>query len=123
MSVEDVITVFIWIIDFGNKDDGWELFFYLRNGPSPKLYRNHFGHVTTESVNLLRCPEQQNVEHFVPSIRYRVKVSPPSVHVINSVVQFHGFIPVVHVGPGIEPVVAGSAGRTFNVALPINLTA
>ena len=115
VTVEDIVAVFVGVINFGNEVNVRILLLHLRNSPSPELYGYHLCHVTAEAVDFLGSPEQQNVQHLLPSVGYRVEVSPTSVHVIYAIVQLHGFIPVVYARPCIETVVAGCLGRIFHV--------
>ena len=71
MSVEDIITIFVRIIDFGNENQLRMQLFHLRNDPAPELARYHFRHVATETVYAFGSPKEQDILHLVPSIRNR----------------------------------------------------
>ena len=115
MSVVNIVTVFIRIVHFGNKDNLREGSLDTRNNPSPEFARYHFGHVATETVDTFSGPVAQYVFHFLPGVRYRVKMSSGVMQVVHSIIQLDGFIPVVPVGPCVKAVVSGSLGRHFLV--------
>ena len=123
LAVLDVVVVFPRVVHLGNEDDvGIPL---LDDGyhPAPELEGHHLGHVATEPVDTLLGPEEQDVAHLEPGGGEGVEVGAAPVKVIDTVVELYGLVPVVACGVGIEAVVAGGAGRTLRVVLPVDLTA
>ena len=111
----DVVSVFVGVIYFGYESQLGVFLFDLRNYPSPELTRHHLCHVATETIDAFRRPEQQYVAHLLPSVGHRVKVVSCIVHIVYAIIQLHGFVPIVLVGPCVEAVVTGSLGGLFNV--------
>ena len=112
-----IVSVFGGIVDFRNEDNVGVLFLHLGNGPMPEVNRHHFCHVTTESVHLLSCPEQQDVKHLVPGVGNGVKVVRSSSSIVHAIVQLHGLIPVIDTGISREVVIASGTGGKLNVIL------
>ena len=123
LAVFDVVVVFPGVVYFGNEDDVGVLLLYNRYYPAPELEGDHLGHVAAEAVDALLGPEEEDVAHLEPGGGEGVEVGALALEVVDTVVELHGLVPVVARGVGVEAVVAGGAGGTFGVVLPVDLTA
>ena len=119
----NVMAVFGWVIHLADELEVRVLLAYLRRGVSPELGRHHLRHVTTESVNMLPCPEEQDVSHFLPRGGYRgtlrkvIRGRGDTGIVIHAVVKLHRLIPVVTTGLAVELVITRSLGRFLVIRL------
>ena len=86
-------------------------------GVYPEFGRHHLGHVATETVDALGCPEQQDVGHLLPCVRHGVEVPYASGIVVDTIVQLDRLVPVVLSGGVVEMVVARSLGRLLDIGL------
>ena len=117
----EVIAVESRIIYFGNEKDIGIFLFHLFNRPCPELDRHHFCHITTEAIDLLACPEEQDMQHLVPSVRNRVKLLFSATLVEDAIVEFDSLVPVVDRWVSREAIVARSTSRVLLVVLDIEL--
>ena len=95
-----IVTILTRVIDLTDKQNLRISLFDFRCCPCPESGRHHLGHVATETINALGSPEQQDVEHFLPSRRddFRRKMERGgrlSGIVVDTVVQLHRLVPVV----------------------------
>ena len=60
-----------WVIDLSNEQDIWILSLHLCCGIAPKCVWHHLCHVTSESIDTLGSPEEQNVGHLLPCVGHR----------------------------------------------------
>ena len=86
MSAIQVVVVFVGIVNFGDEKQVGVLGLDLGNGPFPKLYRYHLGHVATKTVNVFPSPEKQDVPHLFPGVGSRVEVTGTTILIIHSVI-------------------------------------
>ena len=56
--VLNIISVFVWVVDLGDKDDFGKFSFYLRDCPVPEFNGYHLCHVAAETIDFLCCPIQ-----------------------------------------------------------------
>src|SRR5690606_5490519 len=68
-----VFSVLVGIIDFSDKNDLRIYGLHLGYYPVPEFHRNHLRHVTTKAIYLAVCPEDEDVFHLVPGVRYRIE--------------------------------------------------
>ena len=113
----NVTAIFLRIVHFRNELHGRGLLLHLRNGIMPKLYGHHLRHVTTESIDSLFHPEEQNVSHLLPRVGNGVEMACTSADIIHTVVEFHGFVPVVAAGPRIKEIIPGGFSRHFEIRI------
>ena len=116
MSTLNVVAIKAWIIDLGNENDVRILAFDLRQSPLPELHGHHFGHIATESVDALRGPIEQDLQHLVPRIWSRGEVTLPATKIIDAVVELHSLIPIVLRRPRSEIIVTRSLRRNFFIS-------
>ena len=114
-----IIAVLGWIIHFADKNNVREAIFYNRRGVGPKSGRHHLGHVAAKPINTLGSPVEEDVGHFGPCVRNRVKMATSStkVGVVNAIVQLHGLIPVVSLRMGIKAVVSRAFCRKLIIEI------
>ena len=111
----DVVAIFVGIIYFGNKLNLRILLLHLGNGVCPELAGHHLGHVAAEGIHALARPEEEDVGHLRPRVGGRVEVGMATAFVVKAVVEFDGFVPIVHTWCGGKLVVARGLGRIFLV--------
>ena len=109
------------VIDLRNEQDIWVFLLDLLNRPCPKLTRHHLRHVATETINLLTCPEEQDMQHLVPCIRDGIKLLFSSTLVEDTIVEFHGLIPVVDGWCSHKAIITRSTSRILLISLNIEI--
>ena len=85
MTIEEILTIDVAIVDFGDENHIGVLFFYLRNHPIPELHGHHKSHVASEAVDALFYPILYDMEHFLPSVGDGREV-PSVVGIVDAVV-------------------------------------
>ena len=111
MARIQIITVLIRIIDLCDEDYR-ELLLYSWNSPIPELNGNHLCHVATEAINSFSRPEQQDIQHFTPSIR---EMTSATILIIDTIIQLNGLIPIVYSRSRAKTIVSGHLGRKLTV--------
>src|SRR5690606_17245871 len=101
------------VVDFGDKSHVGVKILDLRYHPTPEFYRHHFRHITTEAVNLLLRPENEDVLHLQPSVGHRIKVGTSATLYVYPIIQFYRFKPICDEGVGPELIVARWLGGYF----------
>ena len=103
------------IVDLADELDVGIVLANLRDDPPPELYRYHEHHVATKCIDTFGSPVEQHVEHLLPRVRHGCEVPYATGIVVNAVVQFHGFIPIITARGIAKMVVASSLGRKLYV--------
>ena len=112
-----IITVLSRIIHLANENLIGIDVLHLICSPLPEGGRYHLGHIATEAIDTLLGPEQQDIRHLAPSVGDRIKMPYPTGIVVETIVQLHGFIPVVHARCIMEAIVSSSLGRLFQIRI------
>ena len=115
----EIVAVLLWIIDLSDKLNLRISELHLIGSPCPKGRRHHFGHVATEGIHTLLCPEEQDVGHLVPSIGNGVEMlrTPTGITIVNAVVELYRLIPVIARGTIGKTIIA----RSLCGILPVGL--
>ena len=114
MARKQIIAVLIRIIDLCDEDYR-ELLLYSWNSPIPELNGNHLCHIATEAINSFSRPEQQDIQHFTPGIRYWREMTSATILIIDTIIQLNGLIPVVYSRSRAKTIVSGHLGRKLTV--------
>ena len=69
-----IITILVGVIDLTDEENVRVTELHLVDSPEPEGGGNHLSHITTESINTLVSPKEQDACHLVPRIGNRVKV-------------------------------------------------
>ena len=93
-TVLDECAVYVGLVYLANKYNAREFLFYLGNGPCPELNGCHLYHVATETIDTTACPVAQNLQHLDPCIGNGRELAVART-VVDTVIQFHGVVPVV----------------------------
>ena len=119
MSLGNVSPVLAGIIDFGDEEymriEGLDLGYC----PLPELYGYHLGHVAAEGIDALFCPIEEDVEHLLPCAWYGIEIRLAAMNIVDAVVKFDSFVPVVLIWLGCELVVACCFCGHFGIALHV----
>ena len=106
----------MWVIHLSNEDDVGVLLLHLWNDPSPEIARHHLCHIATETVDAHACPVQEDVAHLHPSVGGGgAENQLTSSLIVNAIVEFYCFIPVILTHPRGEAVVACHLCRHFHI--------
>ena len=112
-----VVAILVGIVHLSYDNHFRVTGFQYLSGIRPEGARHHLSHVTTESVDTLACPEQQDVSHLAPGTGHRLIViaAAAGITIIHSIVEFHRLIPVVSTRMVVKAVVACCLGRTLMI--------
>ena len=107
-----------WVINFSYENYFWIMCFDSPYCISPKLAWNHFCHVTTKSINSFPCPIKKNICHFLPRRGYRVimKTATSCITIVNAIIQFNGFIPIILLRMRIKAIITSTFCREFHIS-------
>ena len=117
----DITAILRWIIHLCNKYQLWMHSFYMCYCPMPKFHWHHLCHITTESIYPFRCPKQQDLQHLMPCIWVRMKMTCSSATIVHAIVQLHRFIPIIHTWRCRKAVVTRSTSWIFHIVLSVEL--
>ena len=81
----------------------------------PEGSRHHLSHVAAETIDTFRRPEEQDVSHLIPGIGDGAEMPHSTRIVIETVVELHRLIPVVHAWGIVEAVVTCGLSRFFEI--------
>src|SRR5574344_820119 len=108
------IAICVRIVYFGN-ETYIIILFDERNDPIPEFNRYHFCHIASKAIYTFACPKKQNIAHFVPCIRNGRKMFGMAVYIIDSIVEFDCFVPVILVWKSIKAVITSRFCRKLTV--------
>ena len=106
-----IVAILCRIIDLANEDHVRISKLHLVGSPVPEFSRHHLSHIAAEAVDALPCPEEQYVGHFAPRVRDWSEMPYPTCIIVDTIVQLHRLVPVVHAWRIVETVVTCSLGR------------
>ena len=97
----------------------WITEVYLVNSPCPEGGRHHLCHVTTEGIDTLGSPEEQDIRHLIPCIGDRQEMlrTTAGITIVDAVVEFHGLIPVITVWCISKTIISRGLGRYLRIYL------
>ena len=117
----DISAIALGVIYLRNEEHVGVLLLDLCNRPCPECLRHHLRHIATEAINAFACPEEQYMQHLMPSVGNRVELLFAAVLVEDTIVEFNGLVPVIFGRVGGKAVVARSAGGVLLIALHIEV--
>ena len=95
LAVLDIVVVLPCIVYLGNKDDVWILLLDDGYYPTPKLEGYHFCHVAAETIDTLLSPKEEDIAHLEPCRGEREEIGTLAFEVVDAIIEFYGFVPVV----------------------------
>ena len=110
-----IVAILSRVINLANKQHIRIAILDLIGSPAPESSWHHLGHIATEAIDTLRCPEQQDISHLIPRVGNRTEVPHPACIVVETIVKFYGLVPVVHARRIVETIVASGFGRLFDI--------